>query len=129
MSLRFFEIVVYKALNIAVHYSLNVARFVTGAMIFDECIRTENVTANLAAPFYLLDFALYILVALHSFFFALFRQLAYKHTHSHLAILRLASFVLTGNDYTRRKMRYPYCGIRFIDMLTARAAAAEGIYP
>ena len=107
---------------ISVHNRLNVARFAAGAVIFNHGIRAENVRTNLAAPFYLFDFALYCAGFRHTFFFALFEQLVFKHTHCLFFVLNLRALVLTGDDYTRRQVGYSYRRFGLVDVLTARAA-------
>ena len=116
---RKFQVFVDKSVQIAVHNRLYVACFVVGAMVFDHCVRAENVAANLASP---LDF-FELSADLRSLFFtlalALFDEFGTEHLHCDFAVLNLTSFILTRNDYARRDMRNADCRLGFVDVLSA----------
>ena len=52
-----------------------------------------------------------------------------QHLERLVLVFELASFVLTGDDYARGEVRYPYCRFGLVDLLSARARRAVDIYP
>ena len=55
-------------------------------------------------------------------------EFAAQHLHRLLAVLDLAALVLALHDDPGRDMRDAHRAVRLVDVLTARAAAAVGVY-
>ena len=60
------------------------------------------------------------------FTFLYLEELAFQHTHRGFAVLHLATLRLTSDDDSGRYVYDTYCGVGFVDVLTAGAAGTVG---
>src|SRR5574344_128011 len=116
-----------EGVNFSVHDARDIRGLIVGSVIFNQCVRTEDVTSNLASPlnvFLLADDGLHFRVPL---FELLLHEFIRQHLHTSGFIHQLASLDFTLNDNARGKVRDSHGRGDFVNVLTTGTSAAEGV--
>src|SRR5918999_572837 len=122
------QVGVDKVVEVAVENPVHVGGLLSGAQVFDELVRVEDVGADLGPePHLRLLAALRGDLPLPLLALEL-EEAGPQDPHRDLAVLVLAALVLTLHDDARRQVRDPDRRVGLVDMLAARPRCPIGVY-
>ena len=123
-----FKIGIDKAVNVAVHNSLDISGFKAGAVILNKGVGHENIGANLAAPCDFFLYALDVLDFLKMLAFLDFNKLGAEHIHTNLTVLVLGTLNLRADNNAGGNMGKTNGRGGLVNLLTACAGGTVNVH-
>src|SRR5436309_2087453 len=114
-----------KAVDVAIHHGLHVARLRAGAVVFHHLIWLKHVRSNLISPSNLAFLAVLPLYLCAFFVFFELIKFRFQHFHRQFAIPSLAALGLTSDDDSTWFVQDAHCSLDLVHVLAAFSAAPK----